>query len=134
MAYDSALILRLPRQDEEQEFLSAHLATTPEVPYFLHAYHDGMPFTDYIEVLAAQARGERLEAGHVPATFLFAFANGRIVGRVSIRHRLNDFLLRVGGHIGYVVVRSSDGRVMPRRFFDVRFASLTSRLASIACW
>jgi len=26
------------------------------------------------------------------------------VGRVSIRHRLNDILLQVGGHIGYVVV------------------------------
>jgi predicted acetyltransferase len=35
---------------------------------------------------------------------LFAFKGKRIVGRVSIRHRLNDVLLRIGGHIGYVVV------------------------------
>jgi len=41
---------------------------------------------------------------HVPSTFLFAFDASRIIGRVSIRHELNEFLLRVGGHIGYVVV------------------------------
>jgi predicted acetyltransferase len=40
----------------------------------------------------------------VPSTFLFAFDASRIVGRVAIRHELNAFLLRLGGHIGYVVV------------------------------
>jgi predicted acetyltransferase len=40
----------------------------------------------------------------VPSTFLFAFERRRIVGRVSIRHRLSDFHVRLGGHIGYVVV------------------------------
>jgi hypothetical protein len=29
------LTLRLPREDEEEEFLRAHRATSPEVPYFL---------------------------------------------------------------------------------------------------
>jgi predicted acetyltransferase len=45
-----------------------------------------------------------LPPNHVPSTFLFAFKDDRIVGRVSIRHTLNDVLLRVGGHIGYAVV------------------------------
>ena len=40
----------------------------------------------------------------MPATFLFAFAGTSIVGRVSIRHALNPYLERFGGHIGYVVV------------------------------
>jgi hypothetical protein len=44
------LTLRLPREDEEQEFLRAHRATSPEVPYFLHYYSDGMPFRRYLEV------------------------------------------------------------------------------------
>jgi predicted acetyltransferase len=39
----------------------------------------------------------------VPATLLVAEVEGEIVGRVSIRHELNDTLLRVGGHIGYGV-------------------------------
>jgi predicted acetyltransferase len=98
------LVLRLPAKDEEQEFLRAHRATTPEVPNFLHYYEEGMPFARYLEVLRAQARGEHLPPNHVPSTFLFAFEMSRIVGRVSIRHELNEFLSRVGGHIGYVVV------------------------------
>jgi predicted acetyltransferase len=96
--------LRLPREDEEQEFLRAHRVTTPEVPNFLHYYEEGMPFARYLEALKQCARGEHLPPNHVPSTFLFAFEGSRIVGRVSIRHELNDFLLRFGGHIGYVVV------------------------------
>ena len=98
------LILRLPRQDEEEEFLCAHRATSPEVPYFLHYYKEGTPFSRYREVLAEHERGSNLPPNHVPSTFLFAFVATRIVGRVSIRHSLNAFLERVGGHIGYVVV------------------------------
>ena len=63
-----------------------------------------MPFSRYLEVLAEQERGVNLSPNHVPSTFLFAYAATRIIGRVSIRHSLNAFLERVGGHIGYVVV------------------------------
>jgi predicted acetyltransferase len=98
------LTLRLPRQHEEDEFLRAHRATSPEVPYFLHYYKEGMPFSRYLDVLAEQAKGVNLPPNFVPSTFLFAFVGPRIVGRVSIRHSLNTFLERVGGHIGYVVV------------------------------
>jgi len=101
---DDRLVLRLPREDEEQELLRAHRATTPDVPSFLHYYEEGMPFARYLEVLEQCARGEHLPSGHIPATFLFAFDASRIVGRVTIRHALNDFLFRLGGHIGYVVV------------------------------
>ncbi len=98
------LELRLPRIDEEEEFLRAHRETTPEWPTFLHGYEEGMPFARYLESLGQQARGENVPPDRVPSTFLFAFDGPRIVGRVTIRHALNEFLLRVGGHIGYVVV------------------------------
>lgn len=39
----------------------------------------------------------------VPDTFLVADVEGEIVGRVSIRHELNDYLRNFGGHIGFVV-------------------------------
>ena len=97
-------ILRLPRENEEEEFLRAHRAASPEFPSFLHYYVEGMPFRRYLEVLREQARGENLPPNHVPSTFLFAFVGRRIVGRVSIRHALNAFLESVGGHIGYAVV------------------------------
>lgn len=99
-----ALVLRIPTADEEEEFLRAHRATSPTVPNFLHYYQEGMPFTRYLEVLSEQERGENLPSGHVPSTFLFAFVGTRIVGRVSVRHTLNPFLERIGGHIGFVVV------------------------------
>ncbi|MCE9619040.1 MAG: GNAT family N-acetyltransferase [Planctomycetes bacterium] len=63
-----------------------------------------MPFRSYLKLVADQAVGVNLQRNFVPSTFLFAFVGDRIVGRTSIRHSLNDFLERVGGHIGYAVV------------------------------
>jgi predicted acetyltransferase len=40
----------------------------------------------------------------VPSTFRVADVDGVIVGRASIRHRLNERLLQEGGHIGYGVL------------------------------
>jgi predicted acetyltransferase len=62
------LILRLPRQDEEQELLSAYRATAPSAPYFLHHYAEGMPFARYLEILAEQARGIGVPANYVPSS------------------------------------------------------------------
>lgn len=99
------LTLRLPRQDEEAEFLRAHRATSPDAPSFLHFYTEGMPLRRYLEVLAEQERGIHLTPMlRVPSTFLFAFVGPRIVGRASIRHSLDAYLERLGGHIGYAVV------------------------------
>jgi predicted acetyltransferase len=91
------LTLRLPREDEEQEFLRAHHATSPETPSFLHFYEEGMPLRRYLEVLLAQERDVVQSPDVVPETFLFAFVGPRIVGRVAIRHALNDFLKQFGG-------------------------------------
>ncbi|MFT4257680.1 MAG: GNAT family N-acetyltransferase [Pseudoxanthomonas sp.] len=99
------LELRFPRIDEEAQFLHAHRATTPGYPNFLHYHAEGMAFADYLQTLREQQQGLNLPSPrHVASSFLFAFDGARIVGRVSIRHRLNQFLLRNGGHIGYVVV------------------------------
>ena len=98
------LVLRRPRKDEEDEFIRAHRATTSEVPHFLHYYEEGMSLSRYLEVLEERERSVNLPGNHVPSTFLFAFNGERIVGRVAIRHVLNDVLQQVGGHIGYVVV------------------------------
>lgn len=47
--------------------------------------------------------GRNLPAGFVPASFLVGELDGQVAGRVSIRHELNDWLFREGGHIGYGV-------------------------------
>jgi predicted acetyltransferase len=123
--------------DEEPEFLRARDATTPGVPSFLHSYEEGMPFARYLELLEEQARGESLPPGHVPSTFLFAFDGPRIVGRVAIRHTLNPSLLRVGGHIGYVVVpefrRRGYATAMLRRSVELAFQRLGIARLLVTC-
>jgi predicted acetyltransferase len=99
-----SLVLRRPRLDEEDEFLRAHRATTSGDPNFLHHFEDGMSLDRYLEILEAREHDANLPPDQVPCSFLFAFDGDRIVGRVTIRHRLNESLRRVGGHIGYVVV------------------------------
>jgi predicted acetyltransferase len=49
---------------------------------------------------------DRDRDGIVPATTYFAFVGDRIVGTIQIRHKLNDYLLKFGGHIGYGVLPS----------------------------
>lgn len=98
------LTLRVPTEQEEEEVLRARRATLPDVPTFLHAYDEGMPFRRYLDALVSQQRGENLPPGHVASTFLCAFAGPRIVGRVAIRHTLTPALHLLGGHIGYAVV------------------------------
>lgn len=41
--------------------------------------------------------------GFVCDTVLWAILDDELVGRISLRHELNDFLSRWGGHIGYIV-------------------------------
>ena len=48
--------------------------------------------------------------GFVPATMLWAVDGDRWLGRVSVRHELNDHLIRFGGHIGYAVRPSARRR------------------------
>ena len=52
------LILRLPREDEEDEFLRVHRATSPAYPSFLHYYQEGMPFRRYLEGAATSAKNQ----------------------------------------------------------------------------
>ena len=92
-----------------------------EVARFTHRHFDeGFSFLlDYDEVqewslwLAKQertARGEDLAPERVRAEFLAADVDGVLVGRVSIRYELNDFLAARGGHVGYGVLAEHRGR------------------------
>ncbi|MDO9183004.1 MAG: GNAT family N-acetyltransferase [Bacteriovorax sp.] len=41
--------------------------------------------------------------GFVPDTVYWAILKDEIIGRISLRHELNDFLKQAGGNIGYIV-------------------------------
>jgi predicted acetyltransferase len=60
-------------------------------------------FSSYVEQIKNEAKGINLPEGHVPHTLLWLVDGDEYIGRVDIRHELNDFLQREGGHIGYDV-------------------------------
>jgi predicted acetyltransferase len=49
-------------------------------------------------------------AGWVHCTYWWIVENDEILGAIALRHELNDFLLRAGGHIGYGVRPSARRR------------------------
>jgi predicted acetyltransferase len=101
----AGLRLRPLRHDDEAAFRSGHQAMAAEGFTFGLGLAPGLAWSAYLQLLADQRAGLNLTAGLVPGTFLVADVDGEIVGRTSIRHELNDFLRRQGGHIGYGVLR-----------------------------
>jgi predicted acetyltransferase len=72
--------------------------------FLLHGFDgESTAFSYYIATLTQYSEGRDLPEGMVQDTFLVAEVGGEIVGRISIRHALNDFLFNYGGHIGYMV-------------------------------
>lgn len=97
------LTLRRPQLSDESTFIETALAVQREHSNFLHYYQEGMSFEEWLRVLDCRHNGLELN-GHVPSTFYFGFVRDKIVGRLSIRHQLDEFLTYIGGHIGYFVV------------------------------
>lgn len=72
----------------------------------------------------AEAAGRDLPEGRVPSDFLLAKIGGVVVGRASIRHRLNQYLEDFGGHIGYAVGPNYRGRGYATRILQLSLARL----------
>lgn len=97
--------LRPVRLGDEQQFHDAHASLWAGDRFeFGLGYDPDEPFGEFVERQRRFARGDALPEGFVPATFLVAAVGTTIVGRVSIRHELNDHLAAEGGHIGYGVL------------------------------
>lgn len=98
------LILRkLTLQDEQAFKEGLELFSDMESDWYSFVWQNGMSWEEHLKILDDRFRGESLRPGHVPDSMLYAFVDGKIVGRSSIRHELNEFLSRKGGHIGYAV-------------------------------
>lgn len=63
-----------------------------------------MPWPDWILETRRIHAGVNISPDRVRAAFLAADVDGQLVGRVSIRFELNEWLAREGGHIGYGVL------------------------------
>ena len=102
------LVLReLRAEDEAAARVAARSFAESEADFeFAFGFDEHTDFASYLALLDREKRGVGLEDWRVPHTFLAAFAGDQIVGRLSIRHRLNDALLNFGGHIGFGVIAS----------------------------
>ncbi|WP_433620968.1 GNAT family N-acetyltransferase [Nocardia sp. CA-120079] len=118
------VILRSPRMGDEKVVRAAHQVMAAEDGFdFALGLEPAMDWKQYLEMLDDYHRGRNLPEGIVPATFLIATVNDEIVGRADIRHTLNDYLARRGGHIGYAVLaehrRRGHGRAILRQSLDL---------------
>lgn len=95
------MILRAPGPADEDEFRAAHEELAREGIMFAHGL--GGSWAEYLRRLAEVEAGANL-GDAVPTSFRVAAVDGVIVGRASVRHRLNASLSVYGGHIGYCVL------------------------------
>lgn len=98
---DLRLVLRPMTAADEAEVLAAQ-AELAEDSFGFVFLEEGDTFADLLAHTDRAARGE-VDQGKVPASFFLADVDGIVVGRVSIRHELNEWLLGFGGHVGYGV-------------------------------
>lgn len=97
------LSLRPLSLELEDDALLAHQELDADGFAFLLDLQSGEPWAAYVMRINGYGRGESLPNGYVPMSYLLAVVDGAVIGRTSIRHALNDFLLNLGGHIGYGV-------------------------------
>ncbi len=100
---DRDLRLRPLTADDEAVALAAHAELAADDFAFLLDHDPARPWAEYVRMLARRRRGVDVPPDRVPATFLLAQVGPTVVGRVSIRFELNEFLATRGGHIGYGV-------------------------------
>ncbi|MEK7171371.1 MAG: GNAT family N-acetyltransferase [Patescibacteria group bacterium] len=58
---------------------------------------------EYIQRISNHSKGKNLPEHWVPATTYWLVDNDEFVGHINIRHKLNDDLEKIGGHIGYAI-------------------------------
>lgn len=65
-------------------------------------------FEAWYRALCDHLSEKTVKPGRVPATTFMAVStmDGHLIGMIDIRHRLNDYLLNFGGHIGYSIRKS----------------------------
>jgi predicted acetyltransferase len=98
------LVLRPFEAGDELAALAAQDALAADDFTFLLGYSEGTPWREWIRRTERIRAGIEIPPGQVRAACLAADVDGQLVGRVSVRFELNEWLAREGGHIGYAVV------------------------------
>jgi predicted acetyltransferase len=98
------LILRKLELADEAAFAQALASWDHSSGFTWTAPAPGQSFADFVAMLRRHELAQDLPEGFVPYTIFVGVRKGRIVARANVRHELNEFLRRVGGHVGYAVL------------------------------
>ena len=60
-------------------------------------------FSAFVQELHDAKDRSKLKPGRVPGSDFWLIDDNEFIGRLSLRHELNEFLLKMGGHIGYEI-------------------------------
>jgi predicted acetyltransferase len=105
------LILRtLTEQDETAFFQGMKEWNGEDLSWYTFDWKPSVPYLEMLVRLRKNSAGIDIAPQWVPSTMFYGFVDGEIVGRISVRHRLNEKLKVRGGHIGYAVAPRFRGK------------------------
>lgn len=100
----SKLLVRELSDNDEAAFISAVQDWSGEdLSWLTFEWHPSMSHQEHLKILSDHRKGINIPSDFVPSTMLYGFVDQIIIGRVHVRHTLNDNLLKRGGHMGYAV-------------------------------
>ena len=99
-----------PEDGEQCAAIHRDMVEQDNFQFLLSDYVQDEDFSSYLERVETYKNWSTVPSGKVPSTFLIAVIDGKVAGRLSIRHELNEWLALVGGHIGYGVAREFRGQ------------------------
>ncbi|EGT5620265.1 GNAT family N-acetyltransferase [Clostridium perfringens] len=78
-------------------------------------------FEEWIQILKYNSNISTVREGFVPSSTYMAIreSDNRIVGMIDIRHFLNDYLEKFGGHIGYSVRKSERKKGYAKKMLEL---------------
>ena len=103
--------LKIPELSDKQEWLDYVKETKEDKPDATPGgFKDNTVYEEWLNKLYNERNNINLEEDRVPSSFYFLMMDNRILGSISIRHNLNNEMLKkFGGHIGYNI-RPSERR------------------------
>lgn len=119
-----------PCMEHEADYLNylAELGDQPRIPFPLT--FPCQPFSALVNRLVAESQGVGLPEGFVANSTYWLVQNDRILGVSNLRHHLTPALTQCGGHIGYGVRPSEQGRGVGKEL--LRQTLLKARLKGIS--
>lgn len=84
--------------------------------------------------ILANAKGEELPEGYVPASVYFLWNDDEIVGVFHFRHYLCDSLRKHGGHIGYIIIKEHRNKGYATKGLELLLNEVRDKIPEDEVW